>query len=79
MKKSYWPFVYLALLLFIFLLLPGLIHAQGPSDPAGGGPDPGCDPDVICPIDSGLITLIAVGVAYGIKKIRDQKKVESVS
>lgn len=81
MKKSYWPLAYLALLLFIFLLLPSLIHAQGPGDPGGGGlPDPGCNPDdEYCPIDSGLIALIAVGVGYGIKKIRDQRKVESVS
>jgi hypothetical protein len=77
MKKSSWPFVYLALLLFIFLLLPGLIHAQGPGDPGPG--DPGCDPDVICPIDSGLISLIAVGVGYGIKKLIDHRKVEPVS
>jgi len=77
MKKSYWPFVYLLLPLFIFLLLPNLVHAQ-----PGGPPNPNCNPDVpleLCPIDSGLIALIAIGIAYGIKKIRDQKKVESVS
>jgi hypothetical protein len=87
MKKSYWPFVYLLLLLFVFIFLPGLINYQWPSDPGGGGidpgggtgPDPGCNPDYDCPIDNGLIALIVVGVGYGLKKIRDQRKVTSVS
>lgn len=94
MKKPYRSLTYLVLLLFIFLLLTDLIHAQpsgdpsaqgvgdraaqAPGDPSGPG-DPGCGPDYPCPLDSGLITLIAVGVGYGIKKIRSQKEVESVS
>ena len=53
------------MLLFVFLLLPGLLHAQ---------PNPDCPPDMICPIDGGLVALIAVGVGYGVKKIRDPKK-----
>jgi hypothetical protein len=47
------------------LLLPVLVHAQGPSDPGG-------DPDV--PIDGGLSLLIAGGVGYGVKKMRAKKK-----
>jgi len=65
MKKSYWQLSYLVMLLFGFLLLPGLLHAQ---------PNPDCPPDMICPIDGGLVALIAVGVGYGVKKIRDPKK-----
>lgn len=39
--------------------------------------DPGCDPavDPACvPIDGGLGFLIAAGVGYGIKKVRDSRK-----
>lgn len=39
--------------------------------------DPGCDPavDPACvPIDGGLGLLIAAGVGYGIKKVRDSRK-----
>ncbi len=55
-------------------------QATGPCDPFD--PQPGCedfDPDV--PIDGGASILVAAGVAYGIKKIRDkrnQKKEEAV-
>lgn len=78
MKRSYFPFFCFVILVFVFLCLPGLLHAQ-PGDPGGGAPDPGCGPDYDCPIDSGLITLIAIGIVYGVKKIRDQKKAESFS
>ncbi|HEY5371660.1 MAG TPA: hypothetical protein VIJ75_21955 [Hanamia sp.] len=83
MKKSYRPLAYLVLLVIIFILLPDLIHAGGgPGDPGGGDggiPNPNCPPDDICPIDSGLVALIAVGVGYGIKKIWYNKKAESIS
>jgi len=77
MKKSYRPLAYLFLLMLIFILLPELIHA-GPGDPSGI-PDPDCPPDYVCPIDSGLVALIAVGVGYGIKKIGYHKKTKSIS
>lgn len=48
------------------LLLPVLVHAQGPSDPGG-------DPDN-APIDGGLSLLIAGGVGYGVKKVRENRK-----
>lgn len=82
MKKSYYQLVYLVLILFVFIVLPDIIHAQGgPGGPGNldGIPDPDCPPDVICPIDGGLTALIAVGVGYGIKKWRDQRKTESIS
>ncbi len=70
MKKSYKPLSYVIFLLFIFILLPELSHAQ---------PDPDCPPDIICPIDGGLTALIAIGIGYGIKKIGYHKRTKSIS
>jgi len=50
-------------ILILFFILPGVLHAQ--IDPAG-------DPDA--PIDGGLGILIAAGVGYGLKKIRDHNR-----
>ena len=44
---------------------------------AASGPPIGCDYDLYpngCPIDGGASLLVGVGVAYGMKKIRDKKK-----
>jgi hypothetical protein len=63
---------------FVFILiicLPVLVHAQ-----IG---DPGCDPlcncradGTYCPIDGGLGFLLAAGIGYGIKRVKDSKKDE---
>lgn len=45
-------------------VLPFLVHAQ---DPGGGA-------DAAVPIDGGLSILLAAGVGYGVKKIRDERK-----
>ncbi len=38
-------------------------------------PDTSCDPgDPSCPIDGGVTALLAIGAAYGIKKVRDSRK-----
>ena len=50
------------LMMLMVLLLPSLVHAQT---------DPGTDPDV--PIDGGISLLLAAGVGYGIKKVRDNR------
>jgi hypothetical protein len=59
------------ILLLLFLVSGLFVIAQDPpvDDPGGGGPggDPGGDPDLV-PIDSGLVFLLAAGVAYGAKK-----------
>ncbi len=55
----------LMVLMIIFCFLPSLVHAQ---------PDPGSDPDATVPIDGGLSFLAAAGVAYGVKKIRENRK-----
>ncbi|MDE3236301.1 MAG: hypothetical protein KGO81_10130 [Bacteroidota bacterium] len=52
-----------SIILGIIIVLPVLVHAQ-PPDPGG---------DVNAPLDGGLSLLIAGGVGYGIKKIRDKK------
>ncbi len=54
------------LLMISLLILPSLVFAQ-----PGFGDDV---PDV--PIDGGLSVLLAAGAAYGVKKVRDRKKVE---
>jgi len=38
--------------------------------------DPGDDTDI--PVDGGLSILIAAGVGYGIKKLRDERKKKSI-
>ena len=54
-------------LIITFTCVPGLVQA--------GPDDPGCDPlDPACPIDGGLGLLLAAGIGYGIKKVRDTKK-----
>lgn len=57
---------------------------------SGNAQEPGCDPDnmrcgdpdctfkVWCPIDNGLILLLAIGALYGVKKVRDARKEESM-
>lgn len=57
--------IFSLIILVIMLAIPVLVLAQEP-------PDPGGDPDV--PIDGGLSLLIAGGVAYGAKKVRDARK-----
>ena len=60
MKKYSRSIVNIAIVLAVLCLLPVLAHAQGP------------DPDA--PIDGGLSILLAGGIGYGIKKIRDRRK-----
>lgn len=66
MKKSIYYITFLSILLLIFICIPVFLQAQ---------PDPNCDPgDPRCPIDGGLVFLLAAGAAYGIKKVRDSRK-----
>jgi len=51
------------LMILLVMLLPVLVHAQS---------DPGGDPDT-APIDGGLSLLIAGGVGYGVKKVREKR------
>lgn len=54
------------LLVLAIICLPSIIHAQ----PGFGG-----DEDVMdTPVDGGLTLLVAAGVGYGAKKLRDKRK-----
>ena len=53
-----------SILILIFSVLPYNANAQFG--------DPGDDPDA--PIDGGISVLIAAGIGYGAKKMRDSKK-----
>jgi hypothetical protein len=68
MKKNIRTVIKIFLIIIIFCL-PFLAMAQ----PSGPGCDPGIDPTCV-PIDGGLIFLILAALAYGIKKIRDERK-----
>lgn len=71
MKRFYRFIIVFSIIMIIFIGLPTLVHAQEP------GCDPGCNcraDGSVCPIDGGLSALLAIGVAYGIKKYKDTKK-----
>jgi hypothetical protein len=65
MKQNVKWLTMLAIMLIVFICLPSLVQAQFPDCP---------DPTVACPIDGGLSFLIAAGVVYGVKKVRDGRK-----
>jgi hypothetical protein len=60
---------YILLISFLFISGLSICLAQGPPD--GGGDDE--DPDAGIPIDGGVSFLAAAGVAYGTKKILENK------
>jgi hypothetical protein len=71
MKQVFKYILAVRLVVMIFICLPSIVSAQ---------PDPGCNPDgfrsdgTFCPIDNGLVVLLAFGVLYGIKRYRDATK-----
>ena len=59
-------FIKISYCLFILLFVASLAaHAQGPPD-AGGDPNN-------APIDGGLSLLVAAGVGYGAKRLKEKK------
>ena len=81
MKKN----TLLGLLLFMGLLLTNnTVNAQTPDDdpgiggPGSGGSSPGLDGGPIVPLDRDLsIALIAVGIAFGYKKMKEKSLLTS--
>lgn len=71
MKRNFKWFFIFSIALFIFICLPTLVHAQpdGCQDPIDGD----------CPIDNGVIVLLAVGAAYGIKKVVVSRKARVIN
>lgn len=59
-----------SVVLFASMFLPVFVQAQDDGPPCVG-PDPLLGD---CPIDSGLVFLLIIGVAYGIKKVMDARK-----
>ena len=74
MKRNFKWFFIFTIAIGIFLCLPTFVHAQDPLPCVG--PDP---LDGECPIDSGLIVLLAVGAGYGIKKVVDSRKARVIN
>ncbi len=58
-------FVFLLCMLIALTFMPSLIHAQSVDCPDLP------DPDVPCPINGGLGTLLSVGILYKVKKVLD--------
>jgi hypothetical protein len=63
--------------LLIILAVQGSASAQICDDPEPNN----CfgNPDAPVPLDGGVSFLVAAGVAYGLKKIRDKKKADNAS
>ncbi len=55
------------LVVFIIFTFPLVVNAQ---------PTPGIDPDA--PIDGGVSLLVAAGIGYGIKKVKENRKKKSI-
>ncbi len=53
-------------MMLLVLLVPALVNAQ---PPFGGGDDV-----LDVPVDGGLSVLIAAGIGYGAKKVREKRK-----
>ncbi len=58
-------------LIIAFILFSTGIFAQAPPRPCPSQP---CPPPGRYPIDGGIAVLIALGIGYGIKKVRDLEK-----
>jgi len=58
------------LLFVVSVIFSIAVMAQGP------GGDPEGDPDLV-PLDGGLVFLLAAGVGYGVKKVKESREEKS--
>jgi hypothetical protein len=65
--------LFFSMLIICCTCLPIISFSQITNDPPPPPPDP---IDTSVPFDGGLSILIATGVLYGIKKVKEQKKKE---
>jgi len=71
MKHYFRHILCLCLLILALCIVPNLAISQPCNDPN----DPFPDTDLpTCPVDGGLSILVAAGIGYGIKKVRDERK-----
>lgn len=70
MKTNYKLLIFL---LSVAIVAP-LLSFAGPDDPPGGAGGKDIDGISNAPIDGGLSLLLAAGVGYGIKKVRERRK-----
>jgi len=61
------------MLTFVIMALPMLVFAWGPQAPRPGSQIDNSS-NANAPIDGGLSLLLAAGVGYGIKKVREKRK-----
>jgi len=64
--------------LFFSLLLAGAGAQHAAAQPNSGGPQPGAAPTgpIATPIDGGASLLLAGGVAYGLRRLRQRRRAE---
>ena len=61
--------------LLFSLLLAGAGAQHAAAQPGSGGPQPGAGPTAI-PLDGGASLLLAGGVAYGLRRLRQRRRAE---
>ena len=61
---------------FFSLLLAGAGAQHAAAQPNSGGPGPGGNPAAQVPLDGGASLLLAGGVAYGLRRLRQARRAQ---
>ncbi len=62
-----------ALMIVLFVVCSDAVMAQPGGGPPTGGGGPGCWPPPCIPIDGGMSFLVALGLAFGGKKMMEMR------